>query len=82
VLKHPNIYESILQEGHRVGNHTYDHLNGWKNTTNDYIENIKDATSLIDSNLQRLAMQNSEFSLLKAGEPYTKQKISNELDRL
>jgi peptidoglycan/xylan/chitin deacetylase (PgdA/CDA1 family) len=53
VLKHPNIYESILQEGHRVGNHTYDHLNGWKNTTNDYIENIKDATSLIDSNLFR-----------------------------
>jgi peptidoglycan/xylan/chitin deacetylase (PgdA/CDA1 family) len=53
VLKHPNIYESILQAGHRVGNHTYDHLNGWKSTTNDYIENIKDATSLIDSNLFR-----------------------------
>ncbi|MCX6208620.1 MAG: BamA/TamA family outer membrane protein [Bacteroidetes bacterium] len=44
------------------------------------IKSVKD--SLIDSNLQRLAMQNSEFSLLKAGEPYTKQKISNELDRL
>jgi peptidoglycan-N-acetylglucosamine deacetylase len=53
VLKHPNIYESILQEGHRVGNHTYDHLNGWKTTTNDYIENIKDATNLIESNLFR-----------------------------
>jgi len=53
VLKHPNIYESILQEGHRVGNHTYDHLNGWKTTTNEYIENIKDATSLIESNLFR-----------------------------
>jgi len=53
VLKHPNIYESILQEGHRVGNHTYDHMNGWKTTTNEYIENIKDATSLIESNLFR-----------------------------
>jgi len=53
VLKHPNIFESILQEGHRVGNHTYDHLNGWKTTTNEYIENIKDATSLIESNLFR-----------------------------
>jgi len=53
VLKHPNIYESILQSGHRVGNHTYDHLNGWKTTTNEYIENIKDATSLIESNLFR-----------------------------
>jgi peptidoglycan/xylan/chitin deacetylase (PgdA/CDA1 family) len=53
VLKHPNVYESILQEGHRVGNHTYDHLNGWKTETVQYLENIKDAASLIDSNLFR-----------------------------
>ena len=53
VLKHPNIYESILQEGHRVGNHTYDHLNGWKTDTNTYLENIKDAATLIDSPLFR-----------------------------
>jgi peptidoglycan/xylan/chitin deacetylase (PgdA/CDA1 family) len=53
VLKHPNIYESILQEGHSVGNHTYDHLNGWKTETKTYIENIKDAANLIDSNLFR-----------------------------
>jgi peptidoglycan/xylan/chitin deacetylase (PgdA/CDA1 family) len=53
VLKHPNIYESILQEGHRVGNHTYDHLNGWKTETSHYIDNIKDASNLIESNLFR-----------------------------
>ena len=52
-LKHPNVYESILQEGHRVGNHTYDHVNGWKTKTVQYLENIKDAASLIDSNLFR-----------------------------
>ena len=53
VLKHPNIYESILQEGHQVGNHTYDHLNGWKTEANHYIDNIQDAANLIDSNLFR-----------------------------
>jgi len=53
VLKHPNIYESVLKEGHRVGNHTYDHLNGWKTENNVYIENIKDAMNMIDSNLFR-----------------------------
>jgi peptidoglycan/xylan/chitin deacetylase (PgdA/CDA1 family) len=36
-----------------VGNHTYDHLNGWKTETNLYIQNIKDAATLIDSGLFR-----------------------------
>jgi len=53
VLKHPNIYESILKEGHKVGNHTYDHLNGWKTENNIYINNIKDAINIIDSKLFR-----------------------------
>ena len=53
VLKHPNVYESILQQGHRVGNHTYDHLNGWKTDLATYIENIKDASNLIESDLFR-----------------------------
>jgi len=53
VLKHPNVYESILQQGHRVGNHTYDHLNGWKTDLAKYIENIKDAANLIESDLFR-----------------------------
>ena len=53
VLKHSNIYESILQAGHAVGNHTYDHLNGWKTETSLYLENIKDAANLIDGTLFR-----------------------------
>jgi len=38
--------------------------------------------NLSDSNLQRLAKQNINSSLLKMGKPYTTQVISNELDRL
>ena len=51
VLSFANIYEQILQEGHVVGNHTYDHLNGWKTDTASYLENIKSASNLIVSNL-------------------------------
>ena len=53
VLSFANIYEQILQEGHVVGNHTYDHLNGWKTDTASYLENIKSASNLIVSNLFR-----------------------------
>ncbi len=53
VLSYANIYEQILQEGHVVGNHTYDHLNGWKTDTVTYLDNIKSASNLIVSNLFR-----------------------------
>ena len=53
VAVHPNLYDQIMQEGHTVGNHTYDHVNGWKTDTNNYLENIKMAGSLIESNLFR-----------------------------
>src|SRR3954463_8487647 len=30
VIAHPDIYKSIIRDGHAVGNHTHDHVNGWK----------------------------------------------------
>ena len=44
VQKHPDIYQRIIEENHSVGNHTFNHLNGWKTTTNKYIENIESCT--------------------------------------
>jgi peptidoglycan-N-acetylglucosamine deacetylase len=41
VRKFPEIYQRISYEGHSTGNHTYNHLNGWKTSTNDYIDNAK-----------------------------------------
>lgn len=40
VKKHPEVYERILSEGHAVGNHTFHHLNGWKNKTEEYVRNV------------------------------------------
>lgn len=41
IKKHPNIYKRILAEGHETGNHTFNHLNGWKTENRHYIENFK-----------------------------------------
>lgn len=53
VMKYPDTYKAILSNGHRVGNHSYSHLNGWKVSNNDYFENIEKANKLIESNLFR-----------------------------
>jgi peptidoglycan/xylan/chitin deacetylase (PgdA/CDA1 family) len=53
VKEYPQIYRRVLMEGHRVGNHTQNHLNGWKVADKKYIENIRDAAQLIDSDLFR-----------------------------
>lgn len=50
---HPSIYQNILDEGHSIGNHTFNHLNGWKVTDEKYIEDITKASALIKSNLFR-----------------------------
>ena len=40
VRKHPDIFEQVVNAGHKIGNHTYNHLNGWRTDTSEYIDNI------------------------------------------
>jgi peptidoglycan/xylan/chitin deacetylase (PgdA/CDA1 family) len=53
VAAFPDIYSRIKNEGHRVGNHTMNHLNGWKTGDKEYINNIMEAGKYIDSKLFR-----------------------------
>lgn len=50
VQKHPEIFQRILSEGHSVGNHTFNHLNGWKTATSEYIENVDKAEGQMGNN--------------------------------
>jgi len=53
VKKHLTIYKRIKKEGHAIGNHTYNHLNGFRSNNTNYIENILQAEKLIETNLFR-----------------------------
>lgn len=53
VVEYPGIYRNILDAGHRIGNHTFNHMNGWKVRDENYIQNILEAGKYIDSNLFR-----------------------------
>ena len=41
IEKHPEIFKKVIGEGHTIGNHTFNHLNGWKAVTESYIENFQ-----------------------------------------
>ena len=47
IRKHPAIFDRIIAEGHSVGNHTFNHLNGWKNSNTTYFENINKCENLL-----------------------------------
>lgn len=53
VEKYPETFQLILDANHAVGNHTYNHIKGWKTNTVNYAENINKASKFIGSSLFR-----------------------------
>ncbi|HKP32904.1 MAG TPA: polysaccharide deacetylase family protein [Chitinophagaceae bacterium] len=53
VVNHPDIYRQIIEEGHVTGNHTFQHLNGWKVSDKKYFDDVVEARKYIDSILFR-----------------------------
>lgn len=53
VEAHPLLYQQIIASAHSIGNHTQNHLNGWKTNTDSYLKDILKAKKNINSNLFR-----------------------------
>lgn len=51
--KYPELIESIKSSGHIVGNHGYDHYDGWKTGTKDYLGNVSLASCFTSGNIFR-----------------------------
>lgn len=53
VRKYPDIYKMVIEKGHLVGNHTFNHVQGVRFRTAHYLDNVRVAAEYIDSPLFR-----------------------------
>lgn len=53
VRKYQELYKRILSEGHQVGNHTHNHISGFRHSLRDYSYNVEKANAYIRSHLFR-----------------------------
>ena len=51
--KHPNEFKMVIERGHRIGNHTHNHLRGLEVSTEHYIDNIEKAAGHLETDLFR-----------------------------
>jgi len=61
VEKHPALFKRIISEGHSIGNHTQNHLKGWKTKTEDYLLDIEKAQNVLCNQISSFNSQDLEF---------------------
>ncbi len=54
VHKYPELFHRIIAEGHRVGNHTYNHIGGFRWLSRNYLRNTKKAHELMIEELTKM----------------------------
>jgi peptidoglycan/xylan/chitin deacetylase (PgdA/CDA1 family) len=66
VMQHPDVFQLVEERGHLVANHTFNHLNGWKTPTAEYMADIRQASEWIDSSWFRPPYGRISWAQLRA----------------
>ncbi len=53
VKKHGSILQQLRENGHSIGNHTFNHLNGWQTDNVTYLRNVRKGAHAVHSELFR-----------------------------
>ncbi len=52
IQNHPSIFQRILNDGQVIGNHTNNHVKGWRTSTKEYLADVDEAQKIIDSEIK------------------------------
>ena len=72
ILKHPGVFTRLVKEGHSIGNHTFNHLKGWKTDNETYLKNFVSCQKLTGTNLFRPPygrIKKSQITALRSLQP-------------
>lgn len=47
IVQHPEIFNTISENGHSIGNHSKNHLNGWKTNIQNYLSDVNECDNLL-----------------------------------
>ncbi len=47
--KHTDIAQQVLASGHKIANHTYNHLKGWQTPFDEYLQNVQQCQDILDT---------------------------------
>lgn len=68
IEKYPQLFTKLIEEGHAIGNHTFNHLNGWQTATEKYLDNVE----LCNKQIHKSQIPNLKSKLFRP--PYGKIK--------
>ena len=57
IHKHPEIFKKVIDDGHDIGNHTFNHVKGWRTPLDKYVDNVKQC---------EIEIHNSQFTNRKS----------------
>lgn len=53
IRKHPEVFQQVKAKGHSIGNHTFNHLNGWCTDNIPYFHNVRNGANMVQTVLFR-----------------------------
>lgn len=77
IEKYPGVFKRIIEEKHGIGNHTFNHLNGWEVSEENYLKNIQMCEEVINHNsaIDRIKLFRPPYGKIRKK---TLKKIKNE----
>ncbi|MGN0258306.1 MAG: polysaccharide deacetylase family protein [Bacteroides sp.] len=73
ICKHPDMFREVVERGHRIGNHTFNHIRGFSRkyfTSYSYLENTEKAYDLMRDQMRGLNCSESQLRPLLFRPPH------------